>query len=59
LTQNKDLKRLEPRFINKATLLFEKIALLDTLPPVLSHADFAEINILVNSQGNVTDQAEA
>ncbi len=53
LIQNDDLKRFEPRFIKKAISLLEKIPLLDKLPPVLSHADFAEINILVNSQGNL------
>ena len=46
--------RFDPRFKKKATSILEKIPLLDKLPPVLSHADFAEINILVNSQGNVT-----
>lgn len=46
LTQNEDLKRFEPRFIKKASLLLEKVHLLDQLPPVLSHADFAEINII-------------
>ncbi|MCJ1269409.1 hypothetical protein MMC22_009301 [Lobaria immixta] len=54
LIQNDDLKRIEPRFIEKARSLLTKIPLLNKLPPVLSHADFAEINILVSSEGNVT-----
>ena len=54
LTQNEDLKRIEPRFLERATSLLGRIPLLDKLPPVLSHADFAEINIMVNSRGNVT-----
>lgn len=54
LTQNDDLKRLEPRFLEKARYLSDKIPLLDKLPPVLSHRDFTELNILVNTKGNVT-----
>lgn len=54
MIQNDDLKRLEPRYIEKARHLSAKVPLLDILPPVLSHADFAEINILVNTKGNVT-----
>lgn len=54
LIQNDDLKRIEPRFIEKARSLLPRIPLLDRLPPVLSHADFAEINFMVNSKGNLT-----
>ena len=54
LSQNDALKRIEPRHSEKALALLEKVHLLDELPPVLSHPDFAEVNIFVNSEGNVT-----
>lgn len=54
LIQNDDLKRLEPRFNEKARSLLIRIPLLDKLPPVLSHPDLNEMNILVNSEGHVT-----
>ncbi|WEW59265.1 hypothetical protein PRK78_004734 [Emydomyces testavorans] len=54
LSQNADLKKVEPRFIVKALALIEKVPLLDKLPPVLFHPDFAEVNIFVNDKGNVT-----
>ncbi|KAI9748976.1 MAG: hypothetical protein M4579_007059, partial [Chaenotheca gracillima] len=54
LSQNEDLEKIEPRFRKKALSLLDKIHLLDRLPPILSHADFAEVNILVNAEGSVT-----
>jgi hypothetical protein len=54
LEENEDLRRLEPRFAVRARSIAEKLPLLDTLPPVLSHADLAEVNILVDLEGHVT-----
>ena len=54
LTQNDSLRKIEPRFVNKASSLLEKVSLLDKLPPVLTHHDFAEVNIMVDLQGHVT-----
>ncbi|KAI9814159.1 MAG: hypothetical protein M1832_005970 [Thelocarpon impressellum] len=54
ITLNQALEMHDPRFKVKALHLLDKIHLLDKLPPVLSHADFAEVNILVNAHGNVT-----
>ncbi|KAI3339080.1 hypothetical protein F4824DRAFT_458100 [Ustulina deusta] len=54
LTQNDSLRKIEPRFANKASSLLEKVSLLDKLPPVLTHHDFAEVNIMVDLQGHVT-----
>ncbi|KAI0100492.1 hypothetical protein GGR51DRAFT_564027 [Nemania sp. FL0031] len=54
LTQNDSLRKIEPRFANKASSLLENFSLLDKLPPVLTHHDFAEVNIMVDLQGHVT-----
>ncbi|KAG9238929.1 hypothetical protein BJ875DRAFT_501659 [Amylocarpus encephaloides] len=51
---NDSLRKIEPRFVNKASSLLEKVSLLDKLPPVLTHHDFAEVNIMVDLQGHVT-----
>jgi len=52
--QNGSLREIEPRFANKAFYLLEKVSLLDKLPPVLTHHDFAEVNIMADLQGHVT-----
>ncbi|KAI9678047.1 MAG: hypothetical protein M1817_005991 [Caeruleum heppii] len=54
LEQNHDLKRFDPRFSQKATSLLQQLILLDTLPPVLSHSDFVEINMFVDPEGSLT-----
>ncbi|KAI9688288.1 MAG: hypothetical protein M1820_010291 [Bogoriella megaspora] len=54
LSENDALKKIEPRYSEKAIALLTKVHLLDKLPPVLSHPDFAEVNIFVDSEGHVT-----
>ena len=43
-----------PEIAKIAECLLEKVHLLDTLPAVLTHHDFSEVNILVNDSGEVT-----
>ena len=54
LTQNEEVRKVEPRFKMKAALLLEKLGSLRVLPLVLSHGDFVEINIMVDGHGHVT-----
>lgn len=58
MTQNDGLKRFDLRFKKKATSLLEKILLLGKLYSDFSHAELSGINILVNSQQNVTEVIE-
>jgi Ser/Thr protein kinase RdoA (MazF antagonist) len=37
----------------KASTLLEKVSLLDKLPPILTHHDFVEINVMVDVEGHV------
>ncbi|EPE29539.1 Protein kinase-like (PK-like) [Glarea lozoyensis ATCC 20868] len=53
LAKNTSLGDIEPRFLVKASILLEKVYLLDKLPPVLTHHDFVEINIIVDVEGRV------
>lgn len=49
------LRQMEPRFAQKAAELSSKLHLLDRLPLVLTHIDFAEVNIMVDpSDGHLT-----
>lgn len=49
------LRQMEPRFAQKAAELTSKLHLLDRLPLVLTHIDFAEVNIMVDpSDGHLT-----
>lgn len=49
------LRLMEPRFAQKATELTSKIHLLEKLPLILTHLDFAEVKIMVDPQtGHVT-----
>ena len=43
-----------PEIVDVVSRLREKVHLLDLLPAVLTHRDFAEVNILVNDAGDVT-----
>jgi hypothetical protein len=54
LRQNESLQEIDLRFYKKATELLGKLHLLDKLPPVLTHHDFAQINILVADDGRVS-----
>ncbi|RMZ79656.1 hypothetical protein DV738_g3153, partial [Chaetothyriales sp. CBS 135597] len=42
------LRQLDPRFAHKAAELSSKLQLLDKLPLVLTHIDFAEVNLMVD-----------
>lgn len=49
------LRQMEPRFAQKAAELTPKLHLLDRLPLVLTHIDFAEVNLMVDpSDGHLT-----
>jgi hypothetical protein len=48
------LQVLAPEIVEIVSNLQGKLHLLDSLPPVLTHHDFSEVNILVNDMGNVT-----
>lgn len=54
LRNNESLQEIDLRFYKKADSLLGKLHLLDKLPPVLTHHDFAQINILVADDGRVT-----
>jgi len=50
------LRQIEPRFAQKAVELTSKLHLLDRLPLVLTHIEFAEVNLMVDpSGGHLTD----
>jgi hypothetical protein len=53
LAKNTSLGDIEPRFLAKVSTLLEKVNLLDKLPPVLTHHDFVEINVMVDVEGHV------
>lgn len=54
LAQNSSLRSLAPEVANLVRRLQTQVHLLDRLPKVLTHHDFAQVNILVNDFGNVT-----
>lgn len=55
LASMNQLRQIEPRFAQKAAELISKLHLLDRLPLVLTHIDFAEVNLMVDpSDGHLT-----
>lgn len=48
LAKNSNLDKIESRFARKAEELIPKLHLLEKLPPVLTHIDLAEVNLLVD-----------
>lgn len=54
LARNSSLSSLAPEIANIVRRLQPQVHLLDRLPKVLTHHDFAQVNIMVNDLGNVT-----
>jgi Ser/Thr protein kinase RdoA (MazF antagonist) len=55
LSKNSSLKNLAPELFHIITKTLQPQAyLLETLPAVLTHHDFSQVNILVNDTGSVT-----
>ncbi|KAK3933945.1 hypothetical protein QBC46DRAFT_429804 [Diplogelasinospora grovesii] len=54
LTKNPTLKCLAPDLFDLLGTLQPELHLLESLPAVLTHHDFSQVNILVNDYGNVT-----
>jgi len=54
LTKNTTLRCLAPDLFDLISSLQPQLYLLESLPAVLTHHDFSQVNILVNDSGNVT-----
>ncbi|GAM88276.1 hypothetical protein ANO11243_063090 [Dothideomycetidae sp. 11243] len=54
LCRNNDLAATAPEIYHIVAQLKDQLHLLDTLPPVLSHDDLAEINVFVDEEGHIT-----
>ncbi|KAJ5143917.1 uncharacterized protein N7515_002704 [Penicillium bovifimosum] len=54
LVQNNSLKIYAPELFDVVRRLQHKVYLLESLPRVLTHHDFSQVNILVNDTGNIT-----
>ncbi|KAI1120610.1 hypothetical protein F5Y10DRAFT_283165 [Nemania abortiva] len=53
LTENASLKNIAPEFSDLVSNLQQQLHLLEILPAVLTHHDFASVNILVGDSGHV------
>jgi Phosphotransferase enzyme family len=54
LTKNSTLRCLAPDLFDLLSTLQPELHLLESLPAVLTHHDFSQVNILVNDSGHVT-----